>query len=423
MTGPAWAGGARSPALGCVWPSPCGDARRCRAGPAKIVQAAIVDRGADGDVCRFVAGAASTAPSSSASRSTREGEPGAVDRGRGQGSVVTVTAPDVIVRGLTITGLRQRPRERWIPASSSSRPPPGGGRGQPHRGQSVRHLSCTARADAIVRGNVIVGLAANAAQRGRQRRLAMERARGARSSTTTSAIGRDGIFMITSRKNVFSGNRFRDLRFAIHYMYTNDSEVTRQRLGRQPRRLRHHVFEPADGPRQHLAIGDRDHGLAVQLRQLLRDHGNVGEQASAERSVGKAGRPRMRAMSTACQRRDARRSPAETVPRSGPEKCVFIYNTNKNRFRDNWFEGCDIGVHFTAGSEGNEIAGNAFVGNRNQVKYVGTRYLDWSQGRSRQLLERQPGLRPQRRRHRRHGLPAQRPRRPGAVDGAAAPRC
>ncbi len=66
--------------------------------------------------------------------------------------------------------------------------------------------------------------------------------------------------------------------------------------------------------------------------------------------------------------------------RLGPEKCVFIYNANKNRFRDNWFEGCEIGIHFTAGSEGNEITGNAFVNNRNQVKYVGTRYLDWSKG-------------------------------------------
>jgi nitrous oxidase accessory protein len=35
-------------------------------------------------------------------------------------------------------------------------------------------------------------------------------------------------------------------------------------------------------------------------------------------------------------------------------------------------------VHFTAGSEGNAITGNAFVGNRTQVKYVGTRHLDWS---------------------------------------------
>jgi nitrous oxidase accessory protein len=66
--------------------------------------------------------------------------------------------------------------------------------------------------------------------------------------------------------------------------------------------------------------------------------------------------------------------------RSGPEKCVFIYNTNHNKFRNNWFERCGIGVHFTAGSEGNEITGNAFVGNRNQVKYVGTRDLDWSKG-------------------------------------------
>ena len=66
--------------------------------------------------------------------------------------------------------------------------------------------------------------------------------------------------------------------------------------------------------------------------------------------------------------------------RLGPEKCVFIYNANQNRFRDNRFEGCEIGIHFTAGSEGNEMSGNAFIRNRNQVKYVGTRYLDWSKG-------------------------------------------
>ena len=35
--------------------------------------------------------------------------------------------------------------------------------------------------------------------------------------------------------------------------------------------------------------------------------------------------------------------------RHGPEKCVFIYNANRNRFRANWFERCGIGVHFTAG--------------------------------------------------------------------------
>jgi nitrous oxidase accessory protein len=58
---------------------------------------------------------------------------------------------------------------------------------------------------------------------------------------------------------------------------------------------------------------------------------------------------------------------------------VFIYNANKNRFVDNWFEGCRIGVHFTAGSERNIMTDNAFIGNETQVKYVGTRDLNWSE--------------------------------------------
>ncbi|MGN6459413.1 MAG: NosD domain-containing protein, partial [Achromobacter mucicolens] len=61
-------------------------------------------------------------------------------------------------------------------------------------------------------------------------------------------------------------------------------------------------------------------------------------------------------------------------------KCVFIYNANKNRFADNQFSNCGIGIHFTAGSEGNRISGNAFINNRNQVKYVGTRVMEWSDG-------------------------------------------
>lgn len=60
------------------------------------------------------------------------------------------------------------------------------------------------------------------------------------------------------------------------------------------------------------------------------------------------------------------------------DKCVFIYNAHKNLLQGNRFEGCGIGVHFTAGSEQNTILGNAFIGNRTQVKYVGSRWLDWS---------------------------------------------
>jgi nitrous oxidase accessory protein len=63
----------------------------------------------------------------------------------------------------------------------------------------------------------------------------------------------------------------------------------------------------------------------------------------------------------------------------GGEKCLFIYNANKNKFHGNWFEGCRLGIHFTAGSEGNAMSGNAFIGNQTQVMYVGTRFLNWSE--------------------------------------------
>ncbi|MCB1503227.1 MAG: right-handed parallel beta-helix repeat-containing protein, partial [Bauldia sp.] len=69
----------------------------------------------------------------------------------------------------------------------------------------------------------------------------------------------------------------------------------------------------------------------------------------------------------------------DNLVRGGGEKCLFMYNAHKNALRDNRFEGCPIGIHFTAGSERNVISGNAFVGNRNQVKYVGTSAQEWSE--------------------------------------------
>ncbi|NND18874.1 MAG: nitrous oxide reductase family maturation protein NosD, partial [Silicimonas sp.] len=61
-----------------------------------------------------------------------------------------------------------------------------------------------------------------------------------------------------------------------------------------------------------------------------------------------------------------------------PEKCVFLYNSHKNAFENNRFERCDIGIHFTAGSDRNRITGNAFIGNRTQVKYISTKWDEWS---------------------------------------------
>jgi nitrous oxidase accessory protein len=68
----------------------------------------------------------------------------------------------------------------------------------------------------------------------------------------------------------------------------------------------------------------------------------------------------------------------DNLVRHGGEKCLFMYNANKNVLRNNRFEGCPVGIHFTAGSDRNAISGNAFIGNRTQVKYVGTSFQEWS---------------------------------------------
>ena len=164
------------------------------------------------------------------------------------------------------------------------------------------------------------------------------------------------------------------MRFAVHYMYTNDSEVSGNVS------IGNHVgyaimYSNRLVIRNNISDRDRDYGILFNYANYSEIDGNRVTGGSLDNDCGPAAR-NGRTRSAACSR-DAR--PAQSL-RSGPEKCVFIYNTNHNRFRNNWFERCAIGVHFTAGSEGNEITGNAFVGNRNQVKYVGTRDLDWSKG-------------------------------------------
>ena len=150
--------------------------------------------------------------------------------------------------------------------------------------------------------------------------------------------GRDGIFVNGSRNNVFSGNHMSDLRFAIHYMYANDSEVSDNIS------INNHVgfalmFSDRITAKNNLSSGDDKRGLFFNFANYSIIEGN--------RVVG-------------------------------AEKCVFIYNANFNQINNNSFEDCQIGIHFTAGSEKNEIYDNAFINNRSQVKYVGTRYIEWS---------------------------------------------
>jgi nitrous oxidase accessory protein len=192
---------------------------------------------------------------------------------------------------------------------------------------------------AMVRGNRIVGWnARNLNDSGNG--VYVWNAPGAQVVGNDISGGRDGIFTNTSRGNVFRGNRLHGVRFAVHYMYTNDSEVTDNvSTGNHAGYVI--MYSHRVNIRNNVSDGDRDHGLVFNYANDSRIEGNAVLH--------------------------------------GGNKCVFIYNANKNRFVRNWFEGCRIGIHFTAGSERNIVTGNAFIANQTQVMYVGTRFIEWSE--------------------------------------------
>jgi nitrous oxidase accessory protein len=265
------------------------------------------------------------------------GEADARLQGPGTGSVITVNVSDVRIEGLEITGsgidvpamdsaiLVNRTAERAVIRGNRMM-------------ANLFGVYLHGAAGSLVEDNVITGrddLRTAEAGNG----VSIWNAPGAQVIGNTISQGRDGIFVNVSKDNVFAHNTFTDLRFAIHYMYTNTSKV----IGNRSKG--NHVgwaimFSDRLEIRDNVSIDDRDHGLLLNTTNRSEITGN-------------------------------------TV-RGGGEKCLFMYNANQNVLADNRFESCPIGIHFTAGSEGNIVTGNGFIANRTQVKYVGTRYLDWA---------------------------------------------
>ncbi len=367
----AWAGWAAALSAALAGPA---FAERLAVAPGDHVQEAL-DRAVAGDVIVLERGD-HAGPVRVEKNIVLEGAPGAVLTGPGRGNVVQVTSPGAVVRGLTVRGsgrdLEAMDAGIFVEQSAT---------GAVVEGNRIEGnlygIYLHGAEDSVARGNVIVGIdEGRASEAGNG--VSVWNAAGARVEGNEFRFGRDGIFVVASKRNVFRDNRFRDLRFAVHYMYTNDGEVVGNvSIGNTVGfaiMYSHRLIV-----RDNVSDGDLNHGFLFNFANSSDIAGNTvrGRRLPASRwaSVGLVGKE---AREHGLPGADDASSALVGGVRNGPEKCVFIYNANKNRFRNNRFEGCEIGVHFTAGSEGNEIVGNAFIRNRNQVKYVGTRYLDWS---------------------------------------------
>ena len=268
---------------------------------------------------------------------TLAGEAGAVVEGPGAGTVITVTGEDVAIIGLTIVGSGSsfetldsgiKLTEDAVNARVLDN----------HIEGNLVGVDVHGAIGSLVRGNVIVG---------RQDHRMNDRGNGVYIWNAPGTIvednlfrfGRDGIFVNASSDNTFRRNRFEDLRFAVHYMYTNGGVLTDNvSTGNHAGFVL--MFSRDLDVTGNVSLRDRDHGIML----------NYANHADVEWNV----------------------------VRDGGEKCLFMYNANQNRIANNRFQSCPIGIHFTAGSDRNAMSGNAFIGNRTQVKYVGSRWLEWS---------------------------------------------
>ncbi|NOR40041.1 MAG: nitrous oxide reductase family maturation protein NosD, partial [Gammaproteobacteria bacterium] len=304
--------------------------------PGEGVLQTAIDTSSSGDILILTAGTYSGSINIHQSL-TLSGNKSSIIDGEGSAHVVTVSAPGVLIKGLKIQNSGNNP------ASEDS-------------GIFITDLGDRTRIESCYFENNLIGInlkgpesvtVSNNVIVGSQYHRINDRGNGIYLWNTPGSVikgndiryGRDGIFVTTSRNNIFKNNRMRDLRFAVHYMYTNDSEVSNNIS------INNHV------------------GYALMFSNRILAKGNL--------SKGDSKRGLFFNFANYSVIKDNRVS-------GGTEKCLFIYNANFNQMTNNSFEDCEIGIHFTAGSERNEIYSNAFINNRTQVKYVGTRYIEWS---------------------------------------------
>ncbi len=257
--------------------------------------------------------------------------------GEGSSNVITISAPDVTIKGVIIRNSGQTLEDEDSGIYITDK-----GDGA-HIEASFFENNLTGifikGAESIsVVGNEIIGSQFHR-MNDRGNGIYIWNTTGTLIKNNTIRYGRDGIYVKVSRHTRFIGNHLSTLRFAIHYMYTQDSEVSFNTS------VNNHVgfalmFSDRIKATNNLSMGDSQRGLFFNFANYSIITNN--------RVTG------------------------------GTEKCLFIYNANFNLFKNNSIEECDIGIHFTAGSENNEIYNNAFINNRTQVKYVGTRYIEWS---------------------------------------------
>ncbi len=148
---------------------------------------------------------------------------------------------------------------------------------------------------------------------------------------------RDGVYVSATEESLIADNELSELRYGIHYMYSWNNTV-------RGNVARNNVSGIALMQSHHLVIEDNVATDNARHGILFRDV----QWSTIARN---------------------------TVERNA--EGLFFFSSLDNHIRDNLLAHNDIGARVWAGTERNDVAGNAFIGNRQQVYYVASGDQAW----------------------------------------------
>ena len=251
------------------------------------------------------------------------------------GDTIRVTAPDVTIEGLIVrdSGASLKDQNAGIYIRPGA-----------HRAV-VRHndlsynlfgLWIEKANDVRIEHNLITGKRElNSSQRGNG--IQLYNTSGARITGNNIGFVRDALYVDVSHHAIFKGNKLHHSRYGSHYMnsYFNlweDNDSYYNRGGLALMEVRDQVV------RGNRTWGNSDHGIMLRTLQDSLIENNII---------------------------------------AGNNRGLFIYDVEYATLKGNLVVDNHVGVHLSAGSTRNIVEGNDFIGNREQVRYVGASDETW----------------------------------------------
>ena len=252
-----------------------------------------------------------------------------------QGDTIRVTAPDVVIEGLIVrdSGSSLKDQNAGIYLY------PGAHRAVVRNNDLTYNLFglwIEKANDVLIENNLITGKRdLNSAQRGNG--IQLYNTQRAQILNNNISFVRDALYVDVSHHAIFRGNKLHHSRYGTHYMTSyynlwenNDTYYNRGGLA---------LMEVRDQTvRNNRAWGNSDHGIMLRSVQDAVVEGNVV---------------------------------------AGNNRGFFIYDVEYATLKNNLVVDNVVGVHLSAGSTRNVVEGNDFIGNREQVRYVGARDEPW----------------------------------------------